>query len=816
MAGEAITALRVGVGHSCPAAVEVLSALGRLFAAENPHLAVEVFSIEEEPLKRDIVPWLRGGPQADVLYWFSGIRLKYLVGDGLVADLSALWAQEGWAGIFDPPAVSAVSLGTVPYALPMARYPWGLYYRRSLFDRLGLAPPSDRRAFLNACRALVGQGVTPVALAGRPGWPAAGWFDYLDLRLNGAAFHRGLMEGQRSFWDPRCRRVFRAWQYLIGLGAFSANAAELDWDEAAADFAAGRAAMMLAGGFLLSALPPGVRDDVEMVAFPALRPGVARAEDVPLDALFVPSQAANLDGACRFLAFMARPDIQAAFCGGMEMLSPRRHAPPPADRLGRASRAILDGADASAQFFDRDTVQAFSEPAMAVFTRFLAEPRALPNILRQLDEVRIEGLSRWARERSLRSELQPDGESRGLIVTLIAHKRAQEAFRNILANSPVGVRICPHDPGQRPFFNRRYLDLCGARSAEDLLAGGLARTFADPEDLDRLEAAFRRDGRVEAWEVERRRLDGHPWWSLVTWLPFRFEGVTGYIAWAYDITDRRQAEAGRRALLEQFHHAQKMEAIGVLAGGVAHDFNNVLAAILGSSALLADLVTDPMQRELAETVVAAARRGRDIAKRLLLFSREQPSERRPLCLGAVVEEGLRMLRPSINASVTLTYDCHAPDAHMLGDATELQQILANLCMNAAAAIGAGTGSIAVELGTVAIDGGCASGLAALEVPFRVAGHEGGPVRVWSGRLAAGPHLRLRVRDDGCGMDRAVAERIFEPFFTTKAVDEGTGLGLAAVHGIVAGHDGAIAVETRPGHGTVFDVFFPVCEAAHDG
>ncbi len=255
-----------------------------------------------------------------------------------------------------------------------------------------------------------------------------------------------------------------------------------------------------------------------------------------------------------------------------------------------------------------------------------------------------------------------------------------------------------------------------------------------------------------------------------------------------DITELRQTEARRQQLETQLRESQKMEAIGTLAGGVAHDFNNLLAAILGNLTLAREDMEagHPAHESLAE-VHRAAIRARQLVQQILTFSRRQEQElvRQPLT--PLVEESLRLLRSLLPAGVRL----HAnliDGLDVMADATQVQQVLMNLCTNAWQSFGGRGGEISVSLRRRVLDANEAELL---------------------GSLVPGSFACLSVADDGPGMDADTERRIFEPFFTTKAPGEGTGLGLAVVHGIVQAHNGAIAVRSHPGAGTRFDVWLPL-------
>ncbi len=261
-----------------------------------------------------------------------------------------------------------------------------------------------------------------------------------------------------------------------------------------------------------------------------------------------------------------------------------------------------------------------------------------------------------------------------------------------------------------------------------------------------------------------------------------------------DIEHRKTAEAERDRLQEQLLQVQKMEAIGTLAGGIAHDFNNILTGILSAAELgVAQADRPQIARKLFASVLSAGIRARDLVRQILIFSRQQAVQRERLDMEATVREALQFLRSTLPSGVRLNTDFLGPVPSVLADRTHIHQIVTNLCNNAWHAIGSrADGLIEVALQAVQV------------MPERA-------------QLAAGLHpglyVCLRVTDNGCGMDAATCEKAFEPFFTTKPAGLGTGLGLSVVHGIVRSYDGAIALESEPGKGTTFRLYFPACQSA---
>lgn len=249
-----------------------------------------------------------------------------------------------------------------------------------------------------------------------------------------------------------------------------------------------------------------------------------------------------------------------------------------------------------------------------------------------------------------------------------------------------------------------------------------------------------------------------------------------------DVTELRGAEKREREMERQLLHAQKLEALGTLAGGVAHDLNNTLVPILALTKVTANrLPAESRERSNLLTVMEACERARSLVQRILAFSRKQNSEKRLFDLAATVREALRMLRASLPATVQLV-ERVADVPSFFGDSSQLHQVMVNLVTNAAQAIGTAMGTITIELRTLEGESGA----------------------------------YLAISDTGCGMDQATAARIFEPFFTTKAVGQGTGLGLSLVHGIVSSHGGRITVSSRVGRGTTFEIHLPLSQqAAHN-
>jgi len=270
--------------------------------------------------------------------------------------------------------------------------------------------------------------------------------------------------------------------------------------------------------------------------------------------------------------------------------------------------------------------------------------------------------------------------------------------------------------------------------------------------------------------------------------------VDCFIVQGTDITERKEAERRREQLEMQLRETHKMQAIGTLAGGIAHDFNNILGAILGNLVLAQqDLARDHVVQARLEQIRKAASRARSLVQQILAFSRRQPHELVLQPLQPVIEETLDLLRTTLPASVALVVRVTDEPLWVNADATQMQQVLMNLCTNAWHALPDSRGRIEVGLERAATP----------------------PAPHTPGDAPHAEWVHLWVRDDGAGMDEATLARIFEPFFTTRARAEGTGLGLSVVHGIVGEHGGVITLDSAPGKGCTVHVALPVASAAED-
>ncbi|HET9947647.1 MAG TPA: ATP-binding protein, partial [Longimicrobiales bacterium] len=380
-------------------------------------------------------------------------------------------------------------------------------------------------------------------------------------------------------------------------------------------------------------------------------------------------------------------------------------------------------------------------------------------------------------------------------------RRAEQRLSAIFEDTPAGLATATVD-GRILLCNPALAEMFGT-TPEELASYPTPELYWDAGERARILSALRESGRVRDTEVRMRRPDGSPLWLLanLTWREPEGQEPCIDLA-AIDIT-------ARKALEQQLWQAQKLEALGGLAGGVAHDFNNILTAIGTGAELLASGLPegDPRLRDVEE-IQKAAGRGAGLTRQLLAFSRRQPFEPEALSLAERVQDLEPMLARLLGTTVRLATRNEGEDATILVDPTHLEQVILNLVVNARDAMPEG-GTVAVTTRTVRVaEGADARGEDTGGPDVGAAG----AVVVDAGDLPPGTYAELSVQDTGVGMDAETRARIFEPFFTTKEHGRGTGLGLSTVWGIVRQSRGHVFVESTPGAGATFRCLFPATGA----
>lgn len=371
---------------SDPAPKAAFAEIVSAFEKENPDINVTYNLYDHEGYKTTIRNWLVTSPP-DVVFWYAGNRMKAFVDKGLFEDVSDLWQENKMHNTFAS-SQAAMSIDGKQWGIPYTYYQWGIYYRKDIFDKYAISEPKSWDEFLAACATLKKNNVTPITIGTKYLWTAAGWFDYLNLRVNGLAFHMDLMEGKVPYTDKRVKKTFETWKQVIEPGYYLENHATYSWQEAQPFLYRGESAMYLIGNFIAPNFPDELDGKIAFMQFPIIDPEIGIFEDAPMDTLHIPSKAKNKADARKFLAFMARPENQTLVNKALLQIPPNSDAQAVDNAFLNKGVAMLNDADGTAQFYDRDTDPAMAKEGMKGFQEFMVKPERMDNILKRLEKVR--------------------------------------------------------------------------------------------------------------------------------------------------------------------------------------------------------------------------------------------------------------------------------------------------------------------------------------------------------------------------------------------------------------------------------------------
>lgn len=357
------------------------------FKAAHPEVNVTVNINDREAHKTAIRNFL-SADAPDITSWYPGNRMGPFVDAGLFEPITDLWNAEGLnedMAAVEPTMTRNGEIWGVPYSY----YQWGIYYRKDIFDEKGIAEPKTWDELLAASKTLKDAGITPFTIGTKYLWTAAGVFDYINLRTNGYDVHNALTAGEIKYTDERIVNTFNNWKTLIDMGAFVDNHATMSWQDAIAPFANGEAAMYVMGNFSVDGyLNAGLTmDQIDYFQFPEITPGVPMAEEAPADAFFIPSGAKNKEDARKFLAFIAKPEIQTAWNETIGQLPPNSKAKVSDNKFIQEGFAVVSNAAGLAQFYDRDAPAEMAKAGMEGFQEFMIKPERMDAILKRLDKI---------------------------------------------------------------------------------------------------------------------------------------------------------------------------------------------------------------------------------------------------------------------------------------------------------------------------------------------------------------------------------------------------------------------------------------------
>lgn len=347
---------------------------------------VVVNNMDHEAHKTAIRNYLVAGAP-DVCFWFSGNRMRAFVNRGLFDDISDLFEKEKYADVLGA-TTGAVTVDGKQYGLPTGGTLWGMFYRKDVFDEHGLSVPATWDDFLAFGEKCKGAGLTPVSIGTKDLWPAAGWFDQMNLRINGFDRHFALMNGEMAYTDAALAPVFDHWEELIKQNFFTPDHTSFGWQEAGAFLAQKRAGMMNLGAFVRYAFPDEDLPQLHFAPFPKIDANLERYEEFSLNSVHIPANAKNKVGAREFLAHFYKPENLSAYLEPAGNVPPRNDLPTSKDPLVNAAVESLKTVAGTSQYYDRDTDPDMAQAGLVGFQEFMARPERRGAILERLEGTR--------------------------------------------------------------------------------------------------------------------------------------------------------------------------------------------------------------------------------------------------------------------------------------------------------------------------------------------------------------------------------------------------------------------------------------------
>lgn len=373
--------------HSDPTAKKAFTAVVDSFKKENPDINVTVNTTSHESYKIQIRTWLPNRAP-DIATWFAGNRAKYFAEKGLIMPIDDVWKDVGKN--FPSGIESSIKFDGKTYLLPASYYHWGFYYRKDLFKEAGITtPPKNWSDFLTAIKKINAVSKTPITIGTKNSWPAAAWFDFINMRLNGYEFHMDLLSGKIPYTDPKVENAMKHWSELVNAKAFTPNHAAMTWQEAMALIWQGKAAMYLMGNFISTEIPEKIRPEIGFFKFPVINPKIAQAEVAPTDVYFIPAKAKNVQNAKKFIRFLAKKESQQMINDLSRLIPPHTAAKVPADDIFLTEGIkLLKEASHHSQFFDRDADPQIAKVAMNGFVEFMLKPSRQKAVLKKIEKTR--------------------------------------------------------------------------------------------------------------------------------------------------------------------------------------------------------------------------------------------------------------------------------------------------------------------------------------------------------------------------------------------------------------------------------------------
>ena len=370
-----------------PIPLAAMEALIADFEAANPDVDVVLQNFDHEGYKTAIRNFLTAD-SPDLANWYAGNRMAPFVNAGQFMDVSDVWEANGLSDSLAS-AKASMTIDGKQWGVPYTYYQWGIYYNRDAYKAAGVEVPTTWAGFVENCAKFQAAGIDCLTTGTSALWPAAGIFDYINMRTNGYEFHMDLTAGKVAWTDDRVKATFAEWAKIVPYT--TANHAAIDWQDAAALMVQGKAANYVMGNFAVGTFKEGgmTNDTLGFMVFPEITPGIPRAEEAPTDTIHITAGATNVEDAKKFLAYVASAEAQTKWNTAVGQLPTNKNSSVPADDpFLVAGFETLSTAYALAQFFDRDAPAEMAKAGMEGFQEFMVKPERLPEILDRLEKVR--------------------------------------------------------------------------------------------------------------------------------------------------------------------------------------------------------------------------------------------------------------------------------------------------------------------------------------------------------------------------------------------------------------------------------------------
>lgn len=383
--------LKVGILYNTKGQRGFYRDLAKAFEKQHPNIKVLFTGRLDAEYKKVVPLWLHGKDGVDIIQWQAGERLLHFARQDLLHPIDKVWEAQSFDAAFPNTITELISLNGHKYGIPFSYYTWGMFYNVKVLKQLKISPPTTWASLLNMCKLAHRQGITPIMLASKDPWVPLAWFDYLNLRLNGLAFHQSLMAGQASFLDDRVRRVFEHWLVLINENCFNSDFQTLTWRGLFPPIYRKLAVSTLMASFIDRDIPLHLSREVQFKSFPIIDENLPLYEDTPVDVFTVLARSQQKRAAEKLIAYLGEPRIQSMISAQIGQSAPHRLAEPSNGIFSKQNTNILKSSAGLAQFFDRDIKQSMVSQSSRIINEFMIQPD-INSTMNALEKVRIQAL----------------------------------------------------------------------------------------------------------------------------------------------------------------------------------------------------------------------------------------------------------------------------------------------------------------------------------------------------------------------------------------------------------------------------------------